>query len=91
MKKIVILIILMFLFSCTSSSSEEVRKAVVAGAFYTADEKDLAGVGALKEVVRRHKPDDEITMTVRRGDDDLDLKVKLGRREYRPRPRILIP
>ncbi|MFC1509625.1 AmmeMemoRadiSam system protein B [Candidatus Omnitrophota bacterium] len=41
MKKITILIVLVFLFSCTSSSSEEVRKAAVAGAFYTSDAEDL--------------------------------------------------
>ncbi len=41
MKKTIILATLMFLFSCTSSSSEEVRKAAVAGAFYTADAEDL--------------------------------------------------
>ena len=46
-----------------------------------ADDRDMAGLSDLREIVRRHNTDDEITVTVRRGDEELDLKVKLGRRE----------
>ena len=41
MKKIIILCLLVFLFSCTASSSEEIRKPVVAGAFYPANKEEL--------------------------------------------------
>ncbi|KPK99307.1 MAG: hypothetical protein AMK75_06720 [Planctomycetes bacterium SM23_65] len=47
-----------------------------------ADDRDIAGLGDLREIVRRHEPDDEVTLTVRRGEKELDLKVKLGRRPY---------
>ncbi|HUW57261.1 MAG TPA: PDZ domain-containing protein [Planctomycetota bacterium] len=46
-----------------------------------ADDRDLAGLGDLKEILRRHRVDDEITLTVRRDDKEMDFKVKLKGRE----------
>jgi len=43
-----------------------------------ADDKDVAGLGDLREIVQKHKANDEITMTVRRGAQEVDVKVKLG-------------
>jgi len=43
-----------------------------------AAEKEIAGMTDLKDVLRSLKPDDEITVTVRRGDKEIDVKVTLG-------------
>ena len=44
-----------------------------------ADEKDIAGIGDLRDIIRRHKPGDEIAMSIHRNRKEIDLKVKLGR------------
>ena len=57
-----------------------------------ADEKDIAGLGDLKEIVRKHKANDEITVTVRRGAQEVDVKVKLGPAEQGgDQPPLLLP
>jgi S1-C subfamily serine protease len=43
------------------------------------DDRDVAGLNDLRAIVRAHKPDDEITIAVKRLDRELDVKVKLGR------------
>jgi S1-C subfamily serine protease len=43
-----------------------------------ADEKDIAGLNDLREIVRKHKANDEIAVTVRRGAQEVDVKVKFG-------------
>jgi S1-C subfamily serine protease len=54
-----------------------------------ADEKDIAGLNDLREVVRKHKANDEIVVTVRRGVQEVEVKVRLG--AAGPRPDVWMP
>ena len=42
------------------------------------DDKDIAGLADLRDVVRGHAPDDAISIAVKRDGKELDLTVKLG-------------
>ena len=53
------------------------------------DDKDVAGLNDLRNIVRGRAPDDAITIAVKRDGKDMDLKVKLGNmgdRAGNPRP-----
>ena len=43
-----------------------------------ADARAVTGLTNLRDMVRAHKPGDEITVTIRRDGKESDLKVKLG-------------
>jgi len=56
-----------------------------------ADDKDIAGLNDLREIVRKHKANDEITVTVRRGAQEMEVKVKLGAAGQGPEPPMWMP
>ncbi len=44
------------------------------------NEKKVLGAESMINTVGRHKPNDEISLKVRRGEDELDVRAKLGKR-----------
>jgi S1-C subfamily serine protease len=42
------------------------------------DGKDVKGLEAFREAVLAHKPGDKITLTVKRGDKEMEIKITAG-------------